>query len=136
MRIGQVLRNLISNAIKFTPGGGEVYVTLRGGAAQPTAGEQPIARALLIDVYDTGVGIPESELDAIFGKFIQSSRTRSNAGGTGLGLAICREIVRAHGGLLCARNRAERGAVFTVALPLEPVRHAVEADTASSVRAG
>jgi signal transduction histidine kinase len=137
MRIGQVLRNLLSNAIKFTPSGGQVYVTLRGGAAATPDGEQAIPHALLIEVHDTGVGIPESELEAIFGKFIQSSRTRSNAGGAGLGLAICREIVRAHGGLLSARNRVEGGAVFTVALPLgEQLLRPAEADAISGAPAG
>jgi signal transduction histidine kinase len=69
-------------------------------------------------VSDTGVGIPREELESIFEKFMQSSRTRSNAGGTGLGLAICREIVAAHGGRIWAENREEGGSRFMFVLPV------------------
>lgn len=70
------------------------------------------ARAVRVSVTDTGVGIPPGELESIFEKFVQSSRTRSNAGGTGLGLSICREIVEAHGGRIWAENRAGGGSCF------------------------
>lgn len=73
------------------------------------------AAALLVCVEDSGVGIPPQELESIFDKFVQS--TRSNAGGTGLGLAICREITAAHGGAIWAENRAGGGAAFHVVLP-------------------
>jgi hypothetical protein len=73
--------------------------------------------AVEIVVSDEGVGIPEGELEAVFDKFVQSSKTRSGAGGTGLGLAICREIVAAHGGEIFARNNAAGGTDVVVRLP-------------------
>ena len=69
-------------------------------------------------VRDHGDGIPPDELEAVFDKFIQSSKTKSGAGGTGLGLSICREIVDWHQGRIWAQNHPEAGAVFTVELPL------------------
>ena len=81
-RIKQVLRNLISNAVKFSPVGGEIEINL-------TQDDDSV----IVSVKDQGVGIPEEELDAVFDKFIQSSKTKTGAGGTGLGLAICKEIV-------------------------------------------
>jgi len=113
-RIGQVVRNLLSNAIKFTPHGGIVRIALRNG--QEHADMQP-GPALHIRVTDSGIGIPRQELEAVFHKFVQSSRTRSKAGGTGLGLAICREIVHAHGGSIWVESELGRGSTFIVALP-------------------
>jgi PAS domain S-box-containing protein len=114
VRMAQVVRNLLSNAIKFTSPGGEVLVRLE--PLEPAAGAA--ARAgVCLSVEDTGVGIPAAELESIFQKFVQSTRTRSKAGGTGLGLAICREIVQAHGGSIRAENRAEGGSRFVVVLP-------------------
>lgn len=69
-------------------------------------------------ISDEGIGIPESELIAIFDKFIQSSKTKTGAGGTGLGLAITKEIIEAHQGKIWAENNAHRGASFTFILPL------------------
>jgi signal transduction histidine kinase len=114
-RLGQVARNLLSNAIKFTPAGGMVRMDLQ--EMQARADMQP-GRVLQIRVSDSGVGIPRHELDVIFHKFVQSSRTRSNAGGTGLGLAICREIVHAHGGQIWVESELGRGSTFIVALPM------------------
>ena len=113
-RIGQVVRNLLSNAIKFTPQGGIVRIALRNGREH--ADMQP-GPALHIRVTDSGIGIPRQELEAVFHKFVQSSRTRSKAGGTGLGLAICREIVHAHGGSIWVESELGRGSTFIVALP-------------------
>lgn len=119
-RIDQLLRNLVGNAIKFSPAGGGIRIeiaaaTMPRGRRQGDAGESP---ALLLSVIDQGVGIPAGELETIFDKFVQSSLTASGAGGTGLGLAICREIVQAHRGIIRARNRAAGGAAFEVLLPL------------------
>ncbi len=72
---------------------------------------------LQLSVADQGVGIPEDELDFIFGKFTQSSKTKTGAGGTGLGLAICREIVKAHGGRIWAENNKSGGSMFSFMLP-------------------
>lgn len=74
--------------------------------------------ALRMSVSDEGVGIPAGELESVFDKFVQSSRTRTGAGGTGLGLSICREIVAAHHGRIMACNNAAGGAEFIVELPL------------------
>lgn len=120
IRIGQVVRNLLSNAVKFTPDGKGIHIRLvttvlpdgRGG------GDQEGVPAVSLSVSDEGVGIPPGELDAVFDKFVQSSRTRTGAGGTGLGLAICQEIVHAHRGRIMARNNAAGGAEFIVILPL------------------
>lgn len=108
-RIGQVLRNLLSNAVKFSHPGGNVSIALRRGADR-----------LECRVSDQGMGIPEDELEAVFDKFVQSSKTRSGAGGTGLGLSICREIVNYHGGAIAAHNNPDGGASLTFYLPLEP----------------
>lgn len=121
-RIGQVVRNLLSNALKFTPAEREVTVIvescdLAGGAVAPGA-RSP---ALRVTVSDEGVGVPVGELETVFDKFIQRSSTKSGAGGTGLGLAISREIVEQHGGRIHARNSARGGADFVFVLPRDPV---------------
>ncbi len=113
MRIGQVLRNLLSNAIKFSYDGGCVEVTIE---RMPAMGDA--AAAVRLGVDDGGVGIPEDELEAVFDKFVQSSKTRTASGGTGLGLAICRELVGAHGGSIRALRRSPSGTRFEVVLPV------------------
>ena len=65
-------------------------------------------------IIDQGPGIPDAELDTIFDRFIQSSKTRSGAGGTGLGLPISREIMRLHRGSISASNNPDRGACFSI----------------------
>jgi len=107
IRVMQVVRNLLNNAIKFSPADGWVDVALRRDDTHAWIG-----------VRDHGQGIPPDELETIFDKFIQSSKTRSGAGGTGLGLSICTEIVATHGGRIWAENHPEGGAVFNVSLPL------------------
>lgn len=105
-RFQQVVRNVLANAIKFSPDGSSVQ--LRAAVdCQDT---------IHIEVEDQGPGIPEAELDRIFEAFAQSSTTRNGFGGTGLGLAICRKIVEALQGRIHARNVAG-GAVFHIELP-------------------
>ena len=111
-RLLQVVRNLLSNALKFSPDGSTVEITL----SQPK--DQTADTGIRIQVLDRGVGIPEDELEAVFDEFIQSSKTRTGAGGTGLGLAICREIIKLHHGRIYAQNRDGGGAIFTVDLPV------------------
>lgn len=120
-RVGQVLRNLLSNAVKFTPCGRGVEIRLARcelplGRRSEDAGRA--VDAVEIVVSDEGVGIPASELERVFDKFVQSSKTRTGAGGTGLGLAITREIVHAHGGTIQARPNANGGTDFVVRLPI------------------
>ena len=118
-RLSQVIRNLLANALKFTRDGGGVFVSF--APAELPAGrravDQGVVAALCMTVADEGVGIPENELEVVFDKFYQSSKTRTGAGGTGLGLAICKEIVSAHRGTIRARNRPEGGAAFDTILP-------------------
>ncbi len=106
-RLSQVIRNLLSNAVKFSPPGGQI--TIRSYLTPAMLGVQ---------VRDQGPGLPESELEAVFDKFVQSSQTKTGAGGTGLGLAICQEIVVAHHGHIWAENAPEGGAMFTFEFPL------------------
>jgi len=107
VKMTQVVRNLMSNAVKFSPRGGSIVVRQR--VADDKA---------LLTVADSGIGIPDEELAAIFDKFVQSSKSKTGAGGTGLGLAICREIVELHGGRIWAENSESGGAIFHVELPL------------------
>ena len=116
-RICQVLRNLLANAIKFTPEGARVRIHCTE-TLLAREGEEG-ARAVSVVVEDEGVGIPEEELDSVFDKFVQSSKHPIEAGGTGLGLAICKEIVDGHGGEIWAENNAWGGATFTFVIPRE-----------------
>ncbi|NDJ61781.1 MAG: HAMP domain-containing histidine kinase [Chloroflexi bacterium] len=106
-RLAQVLTNLISNAIKYTPSGGSVHVATKQQA-----------NGVEVTVRDTGVGIPADELPRIFERFYQINKARGPQRGTGLGLAIVREIVLAHGGTITAMSDGpQRGSTFTVWLP-------------------
>ncbi len=116
-KIKQVLRNLLNNAIKFSPEGGIIDVGIyRSGSL------------VRVSVLDQGPGVPHDELEAVFDKFVQSSKTKTGAGGTGLGLAICREIITAHKGRIWAENRPQGGAVFSFEIPL-----CMETDTANEL---
>jgi CheY-like chemotaxis protein len=107
-RVRQILYNLVSNALKFTEQG-EVCVTV--SAAHP---------GLVIEVRDTGMGIPAEPLARLFQKFEQADlSTTRRFGGTGLGLAICRELAQLMGGSITARSRVGEGSIFKVTLPLE-----------------
>ncbi len=129
-KLRQVLRNIIANAIKFTEERRTITVTseIIIHSEQATAlvrnlpGKSPPLVAssgyIRIDVRDQGVGIPEDELESVFDKFVQSSKTRTGAGGTGLGLAICREIIQAHYGRIWAENNPSGGACISCILPL------------------
>jgi len=106
-KIRQVLRNLLNNAIKFSPEGGTIDVI-------------PFRKAvsIVVSVRDQGAGIPENELENIFDKFIQSGKNKAGAGGTGLGLSICREIIDAHKGRIWAENNPDIGANVSFEIPL------------------
>ena len=106
-RLAQVLVNLISNALKYTPAGGAVQLrTERAG------------RGIKVSIQDTGIGIPREELSRVFERFYQVDKARGPRRGTGLGLAIAQEIVEAHGGrITVASPGRDRGALFTIWLP-------------------
>ena len=109
-KLMQVLLNLLSNALKFTPSPGQVAVTL--GAADPDA------RVVSIAVCDSGVGIPADKLDSIFEPFVQLGRSLTTTHeGTGLGLAVSRDLARGMGGDLTVESEEGRGSTFTLTLP-------------------
>lgn len=110
IRVQQVFRNVLANAIRFSPSGQTLHLS----------GEADEARQIRFELRDHGPGIPEGELDKIFEAFVQSSKTKDGSGGTGLGLAICRKILDAHGGSISALNAPGGGAVFTITLPAIP----------------
>ncbi|HEY6015139.1 MAG TPA: ATP-binding protein, partial [Gaiellaceae bacterium] len=105
LRLAQVVRNLLTNALKFTPAGGrvEIAVARHDGVVE-------------LAVSDTGVGIPADELPHVFERFWRGSNGRITAG-SGVGLAVVDQLVRAHGGSVTAASEAGHGAVFTVELP-------------------
>jgi signal transduction histidine kinase len=107
-RLTQVLDNLLTNAIKFTPAGGTVSATLTGDEEQ-----------VRIAVADTGVGIPADEVPRVFDRFFRAS-TSAVASGTGLGLAIVQMIAKAHGGSVSVTSDVGVGTTFTVELPVHP----------------
>lgn len=108
-KIIQVLINLLSNAIKFTPSGKQICIRCLYDIQS--------ASHVIVSVSDQGVGIPADELESVFDKFVQSSKTKTGAGGTGLGLAICKEIVQAHHGSIWAKNNPTEGCTFFMRLP-------------------
>jgi len=116
-KIAQVLRNLISNAIKFTPSGKKVAISVKSSEILIKAKKS--VPAMSINIRDQGVGIPKTELNSVFDKFVQSSITKTKAGGTGLGLSICKEIVKGHGGKIWAENIPDGGANLCIVLPYE-----------------
>jgi signal transduction histidine kinase len=123
--IKQVLVNLLSNAIKFTKPGGTVTVDTRAD------GED-----LLIDVRDTGIGIPPEALEAVFEPFQQAdAQVTRRYGGSGLGLAISRRLVERHGGTLTLQSQLEVGTVATVRLPGRRLRGSVPATAADTAPA-
>jgi signal transduction histidine kinase/ligand-binding sensor domain-containing protein len=120
-KIGQVIRNILSNAIKFTPKGKKITLSIEHSAL-PNGHQQTdndTIPALCVSIKDEGVGVPVDELESVFDKFVQSSKTKTGAGGTGLGLAICKEIINGHNGKIWAENNPEDGATFSFLLPYE-----------------
>jgi hypothetical protein len=112
-KIGDAVLNLLTNAIKFTPKGGQVQVVL-----------QRVNSHLELSVSDTGIGIPAAYLPHVFDRFSQKDASTTRAfGGLGLGLAIAKQLVELHGGVIWATSEGEgRGATFSVHLPLSLVQ--------------
>ncbi|HET6761087.1 MAG TPA: ATP-binding protein, partial [Gemmatimonadaceae bacterium] len=109
-RCQQIVLNLLSNALKFTPDGGRIAVGWR------VVGEQ-----VLIDVADTGIGVATDQLQRIFDPFVQvqSGNTRTSEG-IGLGLAISRDMARQMGGEVSVKSELGKGSTFTLSLPRDP----------------
>ncbi len=108
-KLGQVVYNLTENALKYTPDGGRIDVTL-----------QIRGRTAVLTVQDNGVGIPEADQAHIFDRFYRVDKARSReTGGTGLGLSIVRQLVKMHGGEISVNSRLGQGSLFTVRLPAE-----------------
>lgn len=112
-RIRQVLANLVDNAVKYTPEGGDVWITVR-----------PRAQTVAISVADSGPGIPAGDEDKIFRRLYRGDRSRSKRG-LGLGLSLVKAIVESHGGRVRVANREAGGAEFTVDFPLASAPRAV-----------
>ena len=107
-KIVLAIHNLVGNAVKYTPAGGEVVVR-----AFEAGGE------LAVDVKDNGIGIKPEEQEKIFDKFYRAKDKRiNNITGTGLGLALAREVARLHGGDISVESQVDRGSTFTLHLPV------------------
>ncbi|RLC86856.1 MAG: hypothetical protein DRJ03_07605 [Chloroflexi bacterium] len=108
LHLRRVMDNLVGNALKFTPRGGSI--TLRLTQAD---------KDLVLEVADTGIGIPEEQLEQVFERFYQVDGSMSRRyGGVGLGLALVKEIIKAHGGGVSVSSRVGQGSTFTVTLPI------------------
>lgn len=106
--IEQVLTNIISNSVKYTPGGGRIDISCRGD----------FSKAYIV-VRDNGIGIPQSDLPRVFERFYRVDKARSRqSGGTGLGLAIAKEIILRHGGTIEIESPERRGTVVKITFPL------------------
>jgi PAS domain S-box-containing protein len=135
-RVRQILVNLLTNAVKFTARGGRVWVEC--GRADRARDSMHVRRgeAVFVAVHDTGIGIPPSQLDAIFAPFVQGTtgHTRQKDG-AGLGLTISRRLARLMGGDLVVRSEPGRGSTFTLWLPAAATRATTSAMTATGEHA-
>jgi signal transduction histidine kinase len=104
--IGLALRQLIGNAVKYSPPGSTIAIS----AIQTDD-------IVTVRVRDQGPGIPHNELESIFERFYRGSRTQDSVAGTGMGLSVARDIINAHQGRLWVENRREGGAQFSFSLP-------------------
>ena len=108
-KLTQVIDNIMNNAIKYSPDGGTITVSIK------TTDEQ-----LILSIADEGLGIPKQDLPKIFDRFCRVDKARSRAqGGTGLGLAIAKEIIKQHQGFIWAKSEYGVGSTFTIVLPYE-----------------
>lgn len=115
-RMMQVMRNVISNAIKFSDKGTVVRITAEHDS-----------ETIRCTVANRGIGIPKDELKSVFDKFVQSSKTKTGAGGTGLGLAICKEIIDQHHGKIWAESELNQETRFIIELPKTAAKAARQA---------
>ena len=115
-KITQVIFNLITNAVKFSNCNEKITVCIDDVELKDDK-TGVISPAIQLSVEDQGVDIPADELNTIFNKFVQSSRTKTNAGGTGLGLAIVKEIIDEHEGKIWVESSLDKGTKFSIILP-------------------
>jgi two-component system phosphate regulon sensor histidine kinase PhoR len=106
-RVRQVIANLVYNAIKFTPAGGMITITSRA-----------LEDSVVVDIIDTGIGIPKEDLPRVFERFYKGDKARAGEG-TGMGLAIAKHVVEAHGGSIWVRSEEGNGSTFSFSLPLQ-----------------
>ncbi|MFF2852750.1 ATP-binding protein [Streptomyces sp. NPDC058001] len=115
VRLRQAIGNLVSNAVRHTPSGGEV--TLRA-VRDPEGDREQDGKGVVVEVRDTGEGIPEADLPYVFDRFWRAEKSRSRrTGGSGLGLAIVRKLTEAHGGAVRVSSEVGVGSVFSLRLP-------------------
>ena len=108
-KMTQVIDNILNNAIKYSPDGGKITVSMQ------TTDDQ-----MILSISDQGLGIPKQDLPKIFDRFYRVDRARSRAqGGTGLGLAIAKEIIKQHNGFIWAKSEYGKGSTFTIVLPYD-----------------
>ena len=108
-KLAQVCYNIIENAIKYTPDGGTITVSL-----------QKVGRDAVLEISDTGVGIPEEDVPHVFDRFYRVDKARSrDTGGTGLGLSIVQQIIRLHAGSVTVQSEQGKGTTFIVQLPVK-----------------
>ena len=108
-KMTQVIDNILNNAIKYSPDGGKITVTMK------TTDDQ-----MILSISDQGLGIPKEDLPKIFDRFYRVDKARSRAqGGTGLGLAIAKEIIKQHNGFIWAKSEYGKGSTFTIVLPYD-----------------
>ncbi|AZA18222.1 cell wall metabolism sensor histidine kinase VicK [Streptococcus thermophilus] len=108
-KMTQVIDNILNNAIKYSPDGGKITVSMKTTDTQ-----------LIVSISDQGLGIPKKDLPLIFDRFYRVDKARSRAqGGTGLGLSIAKEIVKQHNGFIWAKSEYGKGSTFTIVLPYD-----------------
>lgn len=108
-KMTQVIDNILNNAIKYSPDGGKITVSMK------TTDDQ-----MILSISDQGLGIPKQDLPRIFDRFYRVDRARSRAqGGTGLGLSIAKEIIKQHNGFIWAKSEYGKGSTFTIVLPYD-----------------
>ncbi|MBI2756027.1 MAG: RsbRD N-terminal domain-containing protein [Chloroflexi bacterium] len=117
-RLERVLDNLLGNAIKFSPAGGRITLTL---ACQHKHPGNPLDRWAILRVSDEGIGIPVDDLPHIFDWFQRASNAAGKIAGTGIGLAAVRQILELHGGAISAESEEGSGSTFVLSLPLSPI---------------